>query len=700
MERSKVATAYAEIHADTAPLEKELGQVPAQIRSLLNTRNVTNVKQLIGGDVSGFIGEMIARKYEAQAEALTAAAKESEKTAKELEAQAKEFQKTADALEKELAADDKAKAAGKGGLSAGDRAAKEEQYQISRGEAARLASGARVAKAEGEQMAAAGARAGKLAAGAAAAAVAVVAVAVVGIKKTLEFVSAAADAAAKRQTDRFRQAATAAGTGNAAGWDQPKLKHMADELRKASALSTAEIMKAQNELLKFGNVKGREYQAALKAAADIAAATGGEIESIAGALGAVLQEPEKAAEGALEQFGVFLTQAEKGMVKNAVAARDWAKAQNLVLAGLKGYSGAAAENANTGAAAWDRLFNAAEALGDKIGDHLIPIVGHFVGMAADLIDWVSASDTLNDSLQFVADTWDALNDAVMGFVARNQKDFEEWGALVYEIFRDVKDFILQGFRIIKDAVVAVWKFVAGEASSTWDGIKYVIKTALEYASLLTADFGLTALLTWKQIQLGASALWDSVVNGARLIVSAFKGAFAAIVAGASEAFDQIVKALSGEGGSMDAVGAAMAKGFRDAFADGMKGAGESPLTRQLREERDALLGQMDDMRKATRAQRAAEDAERAKKAKEARDAMETPNKPGRGYTTNKPFQYEFTGFKELYSKIQTSLYPGEQIQLARAGVKFAEEAVNKQGQAVEKLGKIEEKLGQPGRMGP
>jgi len=494
--------------------------------------------------------------------------------------------------------------------------------------------------------------------------------------------------AAQKASETLKTAQMVRATGEAAGWTAKQLEHMGENLRKNTKFGAGDIANAQSELLKRPNIKGDEFKKALDLAADLASVMGTDLPQAASELGDLLADPIKAAEGGLEKFGVLLNGVEQGQIRNAMAARDWQKAQGLVLGHLQKFSGAAKEAGETGAGGFEKLKNsileAAAKIGGANGD-----IGALAAKVATAIDKFMELQIVKDVIDLVTFQWLDLSGAVNSFLEENGADFQTWSDQISEIYHNVRDGIIQAWEFVKAASKAVLDFIMEAFGTSWGEIKATVTAVLDEISLLTTDFGLTAKYVWVGIQLGAQELWDALRDGLSVMVIAFEAAWKSVTKGAEAAWDQIEKAFTGEGGGKS-IGQAMAEGFEEGLREGTKKAnlGESEAAKKLKKELADIRGDMQAARDKVRDRREAE----AKRKADEKDKLEKKGK-GSDYVNTKPFKFEFVGFEEMSKRIQTSLYPTEAIQLQKAGVEAAQQAVNNGKDANKKLDAINDNLG-------
>ncbi|PJE32673.1 hypothetical protein PSM7751_01405 [Pseudooceanicola marinus] len=136
--------------------------------------------------------------------------------------------------------------------------------------------------------------------------------------------------------------AALASMGTTAGYTSAELQKIASELQGNSLFGDEEILgKVTSNLLTFGNVTGDVFARAQRAALDMSAALGQDLQSSTVMLGKALNDPAKGLT-ALTRVGVSFTEEQKNLIKAMVEVGDAAGAQEMMLAELeKQYGGQA-----------------------------------------------------------------------------------------------------------------------------------------------------------------------------------------------------------------------------------------------------------------------------------------------------------------------------------------------------------------------
>lgn len=172
-------------------------------------------------------------------------------------------------------------------------------------------------------------------------------VGLVGIAAAAAGVRQFLTAASEAEQASNRLAAVLRATGHAAGMTKKELDGMAESMADSTMFDDEAIRNAQSTLLKFGVIQGEVFERGMKAAADYASFTGGEIEDAAQTIGKALQSPEEGI-GALERQIGKLDTTQKQNIKTFMDQGNIIGAQNLVLDILQKKIGGTSDLMNTG----------------------------------------------------------------------------------------------------------------------------------------------------------------------------------------------------------------------------------------------------------------------------------------------------------------------------------------------------------------
>lgn len=173
------------------------------------------------------------------------------------------------------------------------------------------------------------------------------------------------------------------------GVDQNVVKETQAKLATFEAVS--------NEVARQSGV----FDRATRAAADLAAAGFGSMESNAVQLGKALQDPAKGLT-ALARSGVTFTDAEKAMVKELVESNRLLEAQDIVLKAVEKQVGGVAEaTANTS----DKVKVAWSQAAESLGTALLPAFEALAAVLMVVADWVGRNEGLFVAIVAVVGTF-------------------------------------------------------------------------------------------------------------------------------------------------------------------------------------------------------------------------------------------------------------------------------------------------------
>lgn len=184
----------------------------------------------------------------------------------------------------------------------------------------------------------------------------------------------AVGAGIKMAVDEFEEAERGArqteavirSTGNAAQVSAGQQAEYADSLSKMAAVDDDVINSGMNLLRTFTNVKGEAFEPATKAALNMSAALGTDLQSNIQLVGKALQDPA-AGLAKLTRAGVIFTQQQKDQIRSLQESGDMLGAQKVILAELEKEFGGQAEAAATSSARMKVAFGeAAESLGGTL----------------------------------------------------------------------------------------------------------------------------------------------------------------------------------------------------------------------------------------------------------------------------------------------------------------------------------------------
>lgn len=198
-------------------------------------------------------------------------------------------------------------------------------------------------------------------------------------------------------------------TNGTAGRSLEQMRSQADAIESTSLFDDADILTGQSLLLTFTNIKGKVFDEAIPAIADMAQRMAGDgpadLKGASIQVGKALNDPIRGIT-ALSRVGVSFTEQQKKQIETMVKAGNTAGAQALILKELNtefGGSAAAARQALGPQGDYNYLIGETkEALGALISDGLsvvLPYVNSFVGGLKGSLEWMRQN---KDMLQDVA----------------------------------------------------------------------------------------------------------------------------------------------------------------------------------------------------------------------------------------------------------------------------------------------------------
>ena len=144
-------------------------------------------------------------------------------------------------------------------------------------------------------------------------------------------------------------------TGAAIGLNYQELREYASELQKVNNFADDATMSAMATLTTFRSVQGDVFKATIKAAQDMAAFMGTDLNTAVLQLGKALESPQVGM-AALRRSGVVFSQEMQDGIKKLVNEGKQYEAQLLILEEVnKRFGGAAASQADTAAGKWKQV---------------------------------------------------------------------------------------------------------------------------------------------------------------------------------------------------------------------------------------------------------------------------------------------------------------------------------------------------------
>lgn len=168
------------------------------------------------------------------------------------------------------------------------------------------------------------------------------AAAVVGLTKLNGFIQESVELAGVQEQAEAKLKAVLEATGGAAGLTADQLKEVAGQLQAITTYGDETTISAMAVLATFKEIKGDNFKAATRAAQDMAAVMGTDLESNIVQIGKALNDPIKGLT-ALSRVGVSFTEQQKQQIAALQEAGDIMGAQKIILQELKSEFGGAAE---------------------------------------------------------------------------------------------------------------------------------------------------------------------------------------------------------------------------------------------------------------------------------------------------------------------------------------------------------------------
>lgn len=196
-------------------------------------------------------------------------------------------------------------------------------------------------------------------------------------------------------------------TNGAAGRSLEQMRNQANAIESTSLFDDADILTGQSLLLTFTNIKGKVFDEAIPAIADMAQRMAGDgpadLKGAAIQVGKALNDPIRGIT-ALSRVGVSFTEVQKKQIEGMVKAGNTAGAQALILKELNtefGGSATAARNALGPQGDYKYLIGETkEALGALISDGLsavLPYMNSFLISLKGSLEWMGKNkDMLKD----------------------------------------------------------------------------------------------------------------------------------------------------------------------------------------------------------------------------------------------------------------------------------------------------------------
>jgi hypothetical protein len=194
-------------------------------------------------------------------------------------------------------------------------------------------------------------------------------------------------------------AAVITATGGAAGFTAKQLFGYASALQGTTNFGDEATISAMAVLATFREIKGFTFIEAIKSAQDMSAVLGTDLQASVLQVGKALQSPTDGIT-ALKRAGVSFSDEQRKQIKLLDETGQRAKAQQIILAELKGEFGGAADAM---ASPVTQFKNALGDLGEEIGKKLLPYVRSLASLLKDDLANPAGLQAFGDSVSWIAD---------------------------------------------------------------------------------------------------------------------------------------------------------------------------------------------------------------------------------------------------------------------------------------------------------
>lgn len=286
------------------------------------------------------------------------------------------------------------------------------------------------------------------------------------ISAATDLIGGAFQEASTMETLTSKTQAVLKSTGNAAGTSADRMKALASSIESVSGaqLDELDILNSQNVLATFTNIKnvagqGNDiFDQTTKAAANLSAALGQDLQSSSIQLGKALNDPVKGV-SALQRVGVSFTAQQKDQIKALVESGRTMDAQKLILAEMnKEFGGSAAALGNT---TKGKIGGAVDAVKDSLRNlaaKALPVIANLAKLFVD--KFLPALGKLG---KFVMDTlgpaWKALTGIFAGFGSKTKGlgakggIFDSIGGIAKTVGGIVKQYVMPVFKTFANDVI-------------------------------------------------------------------------------------------------------------------------------------------------------------------------------------------------------------------------------------------------------
>lgn len=311
-----------------------------------------------------------------------------------------------------------------------------------------------------------------------------------GVQKLTGFMSDSIAAAQESKDVNAQLEAVLKSTGGAAGVTAQHVADLASSIEKHSVFEDEAVLKGQNLLLTFTNVKNAAdgsshvFDDATQIMVDMAQAMGTDAAGSAIQLGKALNDPTNGIT-ALTRVGVTFTDEQKAQIQAMQEAGDIAGAQGVILAELQKEFGGSAQAASDAAGANEVYKDRMNDLQEQIGGKLLPVQLKLKEIEAEAIAFI-ADKVIPVLESLYAEYYPGVAKAVTDVADQVQKYWPEISAVIEFGVDFVKTKIegmiqtVQGIiEVVTGVVNLVDDLIHGRWSQAWDDLKQIVAGVLD-----------------------------------------------------------------------------------------------------------------------------------------------------------------------------------------------------------------------------
>lgn len=371
--------------------------------------------------------------------------------------------------------------------------------------------------------------------------------------KVLEFGKASITAAQESESATRGLAQVFRSMGDHTGNAAKAAEAYAGALSRKIGVEDEAIISAQTLLATFGKASDATarqagiFDRATAAAADLAAAGYGNLDSNAKQLGKALNDPIKGT-AALTKAGVQFTQQQKDQIAAMMAAGDQTGAQKIILGEVeKQVKGTAAATATS----TDKMNVAYGETQEAVGKALLPILAKLAPMLVKIAGFIEKNagwlTPLAIGLGVLAIAWQVASVAATLFGVSMAAAL--WPVLLViaaiAALVVVAVLIAKHWQTIKDAAAAAWSWILGAIQAVWNWIKTNWPLLL---AILTGPIGIAVALiirNWDAIKSALVAVWNWIKSAWSMLTDILSAPFRAAWSVISGVIDSIKGGISG-----------------------------------------------------------------------------------------------------------------------------------------------------------